>query len=395
MTECEQPGEFTILADESASWHIAGLRQLDRLLLAINEFASTQNRPRVRIFWKDGVSLAYTRTSEARFVDIEPWSPGDSISRESCVLSTHVCLFRNGLIEFCEKYGRIGSELASLSPSWPELFEKHESRCRQAAADRSSLFRFVATPEAIDTAEADLLKSADKAQDGYVSTWINRPISRLLARQLLRFPIRPDQFTFALLILPLVTAVFLARGDYVSVVIGAALFQLFSILDGCDGEIARAKYLDSSKGATIDHVCDHIGNILFLTGLSVGLYRQHDDASGQRYLLEGIVCVIVITLHKLILSRWQDRHPGARFDVPSAYQRQRGMLEHSGVGVIGAERVGWMVKVTKRDTAIVVFLMLAIAGLPQWIVHLWLAVSLGSVLLTGVAMARATKISAS
>ncbi len=213
-----------------------------------------------------------------------------------------------------------------------------------------------------------------------------------MARQLLRFPIRPDQFTFALLVLPLVAAAFLSRGDYSSVVVGAAIFQLFSILDGCDGEIARAKYLDSPRGATIDNLCDNIGNILFLTGLSIGLYRHHDDASGQRYLLEGIVCAIVITLHELLLSRWQDQRLGPRFHVPSAYQRHRGMLEHSGIGLIGAERVGWVVKLTKRDLAIVVFLVLAIAGLPQWIVHLWLAVSLGSLLLTGIAMARAAKL---
>lgn len=395
MTDVEEPREFVILADESAGWHIAGLRQLDRLLLAVNEFASTQNRPLVRIFWKDGVNFAYTRTAEARFIDIEPWTASDPVPINPCVLSTHVCLFRNGLSEFCGRYGRINWELVSPPPSWSELFEKHQALCQQAAMDRSPLWRFVATPEAIDAAEVSLLKSAHKSQDGFVSRCINRPISRLVARQLLRFPIRPDQFTFALLILPFVAAAFLSRGDYSSVVVGAALFQLFSILDGCDGEIARAKYLDSPRGATIDHVCDHIGNILFLTGLSIGLYRQHDDASGQRYLLEGIVCAIVITLHELILSRWQDHRLGTHFQMPSAYQRHRGMLEHSGIGVIGAERVGWLIQLTKRDVAIVVFLILAIAGLPQWIIHLWLAVSLGSALLTAIALARASKISAS
>jgi phosphatidylglycerophosphate synthase len=395
MTEVEEPSEFVILADESAGWHIAGLRQLDRLLLAVNEFASTQNRPRVRIFWKDGVSFGFARTPEARFVDIEPWTTSDPLPINPCVLSTHVCLFRNGLSEFCGQHGRIAPELISPSPSWSELFEKHKARCQETAADRSSLWRFVATSDAIDAAEISLLKSANKPQDGFVSRYINRPISRLVARQLLRFPIRPDQFTFALLILPLMAAAFLSRGDYSSVVVGAAIFQLFSILDGCDGEIARAKYLDSPRGATIDNLCDNIGNILFLTGLSIGLYRHHDDASGQRYLLEGIVCAIVITLYELLLSRWQNQRSGTRFYLPSAYQRHRGMLEHSGIGVIGAERVGWVVQLTKRDLAIVIFLILAIAGLPQWIIHLWLAVSLGSLLLTGIAMARATKISAS
>src|SRR5262249_19453849 len=158
-------------------------------------------------------------------------------------------------------------------------------------------------------------------------------------------------------------------------VVGAAIFQLFSILDGCDGEIARAKYLDSARGAAIDNACDQLGNILFLTSLGIGLYRQHADASGQRYLLEGIVCASVINLHKLALWRWQDHRLGNRVHIPSAYARHRGMLEHSGIGVIGEKRVAWVVKMTKRDVSIVVFLLLAIAGLPQWIIHLWLAVA--------------------
>jgi phosphatidylglycerophosphate synthase len=392
MIDAGQPREFVILADESAGWHIAGLRQLDRLLLAVNEFASTQNRPRVRIFWKDGIDSAYTRTAEARFIDIEPWSAGDPIPREPCILSTHLCMFRNGLNEFCSQYGQINSELMTAFPSWSGMFEEHKARC-QSVTDRSLPWRFVATTDAIDAAERALLKSANKAQDGFVSIWINRPISRLVARQLLRFPVRPDQFTFAILALPLIAAAFLVRGNYAGVVIGAALFQLFSILDGCDGEIARAKYLDSPKGATIDRVCDHIGNIFFLTGLSIGLYRQHDDPSGQRYLLEGIVCAIVITLHELVLSRWQDQRLSSHFHMPSAYQRHRGMLEHSGIAMIGAKRVGWVVQLTKRDVAIVVFLILAILGRPQWIIHLWLAVTLGSVLLTGIAMARSARVS--
>jgi hypothetical protein len=392
MNEISPRREFIILADESADWHIAGLRQLDRLLLAINESATTQDRPNVRIFWKDGVTHTQPRTSDARFIDVESWNSGDSISSDSCLLSTHICLFRNGLETFCEKFGGLASDLAAPLQSWTEAFEKHKSRCQKASTDRCG-WRFVETADAINAAETDLLKSANKPQDGFISTWINRPISRALTRQLLRFPIRPDQFTFAILILPVAAAAFLVRGDYVGFVVGAALFQVFSILDGCDGEIARAKYQDSPRGAAIDNACDHVGNILFLIGLSIGLYRHHDDASGQRYLLEGIVCAIVITLHELALWRGQDHRLGHRVHVPAAYARHRGMREHSGIGLTGAEQVSWIVMVTKRDVAIVVFLILAIAGLPQWIVHLWLAVSLGSILLTAIAKIRASRFS--
>src|SRR3954453_12729868 len=45
-----------ILADESADWKIAGLRQLDRLALSLNEFAEAHDAERVSVgvSWKNG-----------------------------------------------------------------------------------------------------------------------------------------------------------------------------------------------------------------------------------------------------------------------------------------------------------------------------------------------------
>src|SRR4029450_6794141 len=87
-----------------------------------------------------------------------------------------------------------------------------------------------------------------KPQDGFVSRFLNRPISRRVTSVLLKFPIHPNTWTISTFVLPLFRSVCLLRGNYVSVVIGAAIFQLFSILDGCDGEIARAKNLESKFG---------------------------------------------------------------------------------------------------------------------------------------------------
>jgi len=37
-----EPSKILILADESANWKIAGLRQLERVVLAVNEFAESK-----------------------------------------------------------------------------------------------------------------------------------------------------------------------------------------------------------------------------------------------------------------------------------------------------------------------------------------------------------------
>src|SRR5919201_2905775 len=130
-----------------------------------------------------------------------------------------------------------------------------------------------------------------KPQDGFVSRFLNRPISRRITRVLLKFPIHPNTWTISMFVLPVIASVFLVRGDYTSVVIGAAIFQVFSILDGCDGEIARAKNLESKLGERLDSFCDFLASLLFVIALGFGLHRSS----------EGIVCAIFIAANESFL----------------------------------------------------------------------------------------------
>ena len=124
-----------------------------------------------------------------------------------------------------------------------------------------------------------------KPQDGFVSRVLNRPISRRITHLLLRFPIHPNAWTIAIFALPLVASIFFIRGNYLSVVIGAAIFQVFSILDGCDGEIARAKNLESKFGERLDYFCDFVASLLYVLALGLGLHRS----------TEGMVYAVLIT----------------------------------------------------------------------------------------------------
>jgi phosphatidylglycerophosphate synthase len=106
-----------------------------------------------------------------------------------------------------------------------------------------------------------------KPQDGFVSRFLNRPISRRITSVLLKFPIHPSAWTISIFVLPVIASVFLVRGNYISVVIAAAIFQVFSILDGCDGEIARAKNLESKFGERLDYFCDFTASLLYVLTL--------------------------------------------------------------------------------------------------------------------------------
>jgi CDP-L-myo-inositol myo-inositolphosphotransferase len=219
-----------------------------------------------------------------------------------------------------------------------------------------------------------------KPQDGFVSRFLNRPISRRITSVLLKFPIDPSAWTISIFIFPLIASVFLVRGDYVSVVVGAAIFQVFSILDGCDGEIARAKNLESKFGERLDYLCDFAASLLYVLALGLGLHRS----------IEGIVCAVLITANELFLRVTRSRiAAGSHASQESFYARHRAMIEHSGLLNLGERFVWWLFQLTKRDMAILVFLMLALLGLADWILNLWTIVAGASLVLSAIALTRA------
>ena len=218
-----------------------------------------------------------------------------------------------------------------------------------------------------------------KPQDGFVSRFLNRPISRPITRFLLKFPIHPNAWTISIFVLPLIACVFFVRGDYVSVVIGAAIFQAFSILDGCDGEIARAKNLESKFGERLDQFCDFLASLLYVLALGLGLHRSS----------EGIICAVLITANEWLLRAGKSEMSVASPTLhESLYTRHRGMIGHSGLLNLGERFVWWLFQMTKRDMAIFAFLVLAALGLADWILHLWTIVAGASLILSAIAAIR-------
>jgi len=220
-----------------------------------------------------------------------------------------------------------------------------------------------------------------KPQDGFVSRFLNRPISSRITRLLVRFPIRPTAFTASIFVLPLVAGVFFLHGSYLSILMGAAIFQVFSILDGCDGEIARAKNLESKFGERLDNLCDFLGSLIYVLALGTGL----------NHFKEGVVCAVLITANELVL-RWGTgaKRVDSEDFHESFYARHHGMIGHSGLLDLGDRFVWWLFQLTKRDVAIFVFLILALLNLPIWILHLWTIAAGASLVISAIATARAS-----
>jgi hypothetical protein len=220
-----------------------------------------------------------------------------------------------------------------------------------------------------------------KPQDGFVSRFVNRPISSRVTRRVVKFPIHPTAFTASIFVLPIAAGVFLLQGDYLAVLVGAAIFQVFSILDGCDGEIARARNLESKFGERLDNVCDFLGSLVYVVALGTGLH----------HFKEGAACALLITANELVL-RWGTgaKRIASEDFHESFYARHHGMIGHSGLLGLGERFVWWLFQLTKRDVAIFFFLVLALLNLGSWILHLWMIAAAASLVISTIAAARAT-----
>ena len=357
-----------ILADESADWIVAGLRQLDRLALSVDEFALENKETSpvlVCIFWKPNLdqSQRWTPTQErlthvafTTELDGEPFD---------LVLSTRLFLYRKAV-----------PQLIDASIFSPEVQKSWEDNIRQMESLPGS-WEYIVTGSQIDEIEKRFLRGSGKSQDGFVSRYLNRPISRLVTRLLLRFSTTPNAWTLATFPIPIIAWLVLTNGTYGSFVWGLVLFQIFSILDGCDGEIARAKFMESERGRKLDALFDVLSNILLVLGLGFGLHQVHPHF-GWFYLVEGIVAGMLIAINEWYLATRTPAPAGeARADSlgDSLYPRHRDLVQRSGLLMFGEKFASLLVQFTKRDVAVLFFLSLAAIGLPSLILHLLVVVT--------------------
>jgi phosphatidylglycerophosphate synthase len=117
-----------------------------------------------------------------------------------------------------------------------------------------------------------LYQSLLKATDGFVSRYLNRPVSLWVTRRVIETNLSPNQMTLLAAMVGLGgIGVVLAWGT-AGLIPGALLVQLQSILDGCDGEISRLKYIRSRTGEWLDQVLDDVVNLGFFCAVGWVLY---------------------------------------------------------------------------------------------------------------------------
>jgi len=161
-----------------------------------------------------------------------------------------------------------------------------------------------ASRESIRRAGRYLIGTSRKPTDGFFSKNFNRHISTFLTRQLLKLDVTPMQISVVVLAVGLLSGWIEGRGGYRNALLGALLFELASIIDGCDGENARLTFRGSKFGGAFDITGDAATFVFFFMNLPIGLYKS---TRSDLWLVLGAVSFVSMFLFYLQVGKYAKR----------------------------------------------------------------------------------------
>lgn len=209
-----------------------------------------------------------------------------------------------------------------------------------------------------------VLLQCGKPMDGLISRYLNRPVSRRISGVLLRIPdARPMHATAMTALLAIGMFAALLSGGPWGLALGGLLYQAASIVDGVDGEMARATARSSRLGAAADSLIDMATNLAFLLGVAIHAFHTGDMAAVHA----GIAALLTIPVGLALIGA-----TALARGEPLGFDLVKHRISAPGAGNAGwRQRLGRLgVILTSRDCYALVFSLLAIFGLARAILFL-------------------------
>ncbi|MBI4676338.1 MAG: CDP-alcohol phosphatidyltransferase family protein [Elusimicrobia bacterium] len=159
-----------------------------------------------------------------------------------------------------------------------------------------------------------LLSMGFKSHDGFMARHFDRHISLAITRAIIETRISPNFMTVVSCLIGLAgAALFLLTPSRDAA--AAALVWLHSVLDGCDGEMARIRFQESRLGGDIDFWGDNLVHVSLFACLAAGMARAGHAVAPAL----GLAAVVGI-IGSATLAFWhrvEARRKGPAADVPS------------------------------------------------------------------------------
>lgn len=160
--------------------------------------------------------------------------------------------------------------------------------------------------------ERALYARLGRSGDGWFTRHVDRRFSRALTRLLLPTGVPPNVVTVVSIAIGILGGGCFAVGNPAAAIAGALLFLASTIIDGCDGEIARLTFRESTFGARLDILGDNLVHLFLFGGIAIGLYRRSSDPTiallGAALVLG--VCVAMVAVYLCIVR--QEANPRQR-----------------------------------------------------------------------------------
>lgn len=231
-------------------------------------------------------------------------------------------------------------------------------------------FQFIVdSPRRLKEAEKMATEKIRRSAPGPVARHLNKKISLPISLLLAKSGIHPNAITVANMILGVASGFFVAAGNYWGMLIGATLFQLASIFDGCDGEVAKLTFKTSKFGQYFDSISDNGALISFLIGLIIATAKIQETAATVGL---GIFLMVGLggLLWQMILFLKRHTHSAslATFDKEYLSKLGEGDAPRWLITFIHYGKIGM-----RKDFFSLLFFVLAVIGLLSW--ALWMAIA--------------------
>ena len=205
---------------------------------------------------------------------------------------------------------------------------------------------------------ADLLRG----DLGFVARHVNKKISFRITRHLLcHLPITPNQVTLGAAVIGLAGCALIASGGYAATVVGFLLAQFQSILDGCDGELARVRFQQSRLGEWLDTLVDDFMNLSLVASLATGVVRTTGSGLAA---VAGVAAFGMYLFYNVVSYRELVRQGVGGELINIRWRLTRGRNLKSMVTGQSASATPFILALGRRDTFVLAWLLLAILHLP-------------------------------
>ena len=196
----------------------------------------------------------------------------------------------------------------------------------------------------------------------FIAREINKRISLPVSLVLARLRVSPNTITIVNIFIGLCAGIGAAGLTYTGVLLGAILFEIASIVDGCDGEVAKLTFRTSKFGQYIDSISDNLSLASFLTGMMIHQYRITDKINS--FVWGGLLLIGVAGILAIMADYLKRRTNSASFVTYDKEFLQRLPADKTPKLILFL--VKYLKILFKKDCFSTVFLLFAILGILHW-----------------------------